>query len=287
MLEYFRKLDTTYQIELKEIVKTQQNFANRKALELSLIYYQKMKEFVKSKGFKNDEEEINYFKNIKPKLQSQVIYFKKIIQIQSNVPIGSVDTKKEFYSSYLLTMTAYHEENKEIIRYYRSFKTNLDINFFIRKNAILHRGLEPELSEVDYDQCTGYDLVIAKFIALEKLERYVRFQLMNIDSLDPQAFLPEDYNFSEQAFVPELVWTETKIALIEVLNIFKAANVFNNGTVDMKTIVAHFEYMLQIDLGDIYKGLNQIKERKKISKTHFIDQITENFKRKLEQDDSL
>ena len=54
----------------------------------------------------------------------------------------------------------------------------------------------------------------------------------------------------------------------------------------MKTIVKHFEYFLQTELGDHYKGVNKIKDRK-ITKTKFMDEIIENFKKKLDEEDSF
>jgi hypothetical protein len=93
-------------------------------------------------------------------------------------------------------------------------------------------------------------------------------------------------DISDQALKPELKWSLSKIGLIEVLHIFKAAGAFNDGTADMKTIVQHFEYFLQIDLGDHYKGVNKIKDRK-ISKTKFMDDILEKFKKKLDEEDSF
>jgi hypothetical protein len=217
MREYFQKLDFNYQNELKEIIKTLTNSNNLRALELSQIYYEKLKEFVSKNPFGNDSEEIYYFKFVKPKLLSQIVLFKKIIQIQTNFPIGSAEIKKEYYKAQLLKMTAYFEDNKVVINYYRSEKTNLDENFFVRKNAILHKGLEAEITEVDYKQCTGYDLIIANFIALEKLEQYVRIQMLNIDSIDQLNFAPGINDYSIQTFISEIEWTNTKIALIEVI----------------------------------------------------------------------
>lgn len=286
MKEYFQELDFNYQNELREIVKKQQNEVNKNALELSQIYYHKLKEYVKLNNFTSEADEINYFKNIKPKLQSQIIYFNKIIQIQSNIPIGCIETKKDYYSSHLKSMTGFYEDNRAVILYYRSFNTNLDCNFFIRKNACLHRDLEPEFAEVDFDQCTGYDLIIAKFMALEKLQHYIRLQIVNIDSLDPLTFLPGIYDNSAQSFVPEIEWSETKIALIEVLYVFKKAGAFCNGKIEMKSLVAHFEYLFKIDLGDHYKAVNEIKGRKN-SKTRFLDQVIHKFKSKLDEEDSL
>lgn len=286
MKEYFQELDFNYQNELREIIKTLTNNNNLKALELSQIYYEKLKEYVIKNPFRNESEEIYYFKFVKPKLLSQVILFKKIIQIETNFPIGSAEIKKEYYRAQLHKMNAYYEDHKEFINYYRSQKTSLDSNFFVRKNAILHKSLEMDITEVDYDQCTGYDLIIANFIALEKLEQYVRHQLLNVDSLDPLTMFSCMTDISDQALKPELKWSLSKIGLIEVLHIFKAAGAFNDGNADMKTIVKHFEYFLQIDLGDHYKGVNKIKDRK-ISKTKFMDDILEKFKKKLDEEDSF
>lgn len=286
MKTFFQTHDANYRNELREIVKSQSTFGNENALELSRKYYAELRKFVQMNDFVSEAEEINYFKYIKPKFQSQIIYFQRIIQIQACIPIGSTATKLDYYSSVLQTLTVFFQEHREIIHYYRAQKTNLDINFFIRKNAVLHKPLELELAEIDFRQCTGYDLIISKFIAFEKLEHYVQVQLQNVEALDAHSFSPGIIDLSAPSFEREIAWTDTKTALIETLHIFKVAGVFNHGNVDMKTLVSNFEYFLQIDLGDHYKTLSEIKSRKN-SKTKFLDQILENYKNRLDEEDSL
>ena len=286
MKTYFQTHDANYRDELRVIEKSLSASGNENALELSRKYYKELTEFVQINDFVCEAEEINYFKNIKPKFQSQIIYFQRVIKIRASIPIGSIETKRNYYSSVLQTLTVFFQEHSEIIHYYRARNTSLDVNFFIRKNAVLHKPLEPEFSEIDFNQCTGYDLIISKFIAFEKLEHYVQVQLKNVDTLDAHSPSSGIIDLSAPKFEREVAWTDSKTALIEAIHIFKVAGVFNHGNVDMKTLVSNFEYFLQIDLGDHYKTLSEIKSRKN-SKTKFFDQLLEKYQNRLDEEDSL
>jgi hypothetical protein len=53
-----------------------------------------MKSLVLSENFKTNFDEIHFFKEIKPKLFSKLIYYKKIHNIELNKPVCGYDTRK-------------------------------------------------------------------------------------------------------------------------------------------------------------------------------------------------
>src|SRR5665213_3453007 len=51
----------------------------------------KLKAFVLDSEFMNKEEEINFFKHLKPKFYSKLIYHQKVTSIQSHLPLAPMN----------------------------------------------------------------------------------------------------------------------------------------------------------------------------------------------------
>jgi len=60
------------------------------------ITLSKLKNFVLNNTFKDEEEEILFFKEIKPGIFSQLIYQVKINNIESKRPMGSIEIQQNF-----------------------------------------------------------------------------------------------------------------------------------------------------------------------------------------------
>ena len=56
-------------------------------------------------------------------------------------------------------------------------------------------------------------------------------------------------------------WTGTKRALVELIYALDTVGCLNKGTLDIKEIVAYFEEMLDIDLGDFYHCYMELKAK--------------------------
>ena len=57
-----------------------------KAINLVLEQITTTKDFILNKGFKNLEEEIQFFKELKPKILSKLIYYNSIYKIEAKKP---------------------------------------------------------------------------------------------------------------------------------------------------------------------------------------------------------
>jgi hypothetical protein len=55
---------------------------------------ERLKIFIKDYTFKDDNEEINFFKAIKPRFSSLVIYYQKVYNLEMNCPVNNIDAKK-------------------------------------------------------------------------------------------------------------------------------------------------------------------------------------------------
>jgi hypothetical protein len=47
-------------------------------------------------GFKDEQQEINFFKNIKPQILGKLIYYNKVFRIETTCPVAQENTSKLF-----------------------------------------------------------------------------------------------------------------------------------------------------------------------------------------------
>ena len=83
----------------------------------------KLRAFIVNYKFKNEEEEIYFFKVIKPEIVSQLIYHVKINNFESKRPLGSLEIQQCYILKELEKLTTYFNSHLEFYRYYRMNST--------------------------------------------------------------------------------------------------------------------------------------------------------------------
>lgn len=79
---------------------------------------------------------------------------------------------------------------------------------------------------------------------------------------------------------PGLQWLRTKIALVELIYALVGAGAVGNDQLHLKDIVAVFEHLFQIDLGNHSDVLMDIRSRKN-NPTSFVDELKAALLKKL------
>lgn len=67
--------------------------------------------------FQNEEEEIHFFKDIKPDILSRYLYFYKITRIEMKRPIGSDDVQREYLHCQLDNLKYFFDQNLDFYQY--------------------------------------------------------------------------------------------------------------------------------------------------------------------------
>jgi hypothetical protein len=105
-----------------------------KSIETSVTYLQILKNYSLDNEFQTKENEIYFFKNIKPKFSSKLIYFNKIRKLESYKPLGSKRIQRDYLENELNKLNICFGENTEFYNYYRLGGQSLDNKFFIRNS---------------------------------------------------------------------------------------------------------------------------------------------------------
>lgn len=227
----------------------------------------KLKEDVLERGFKNMDEEIYFFKHIKPQFVSKLIYYNSIYKIETKKPYGEKSIKK-YIREELAKLKQYFDNNLEFYRYYRTNNTFLDEKIFVRGKYDIKLNLYTYFFETDHSFSTSHDYKVAKIIANDQIQIYLEDQLYN--------------SRKNLSYTPGLKWTGSKTALIELIYGLYAQGVFDNGNADIKIIARVFERAFNVDLGDFYHTYLELKSRK-INRTKFLDSLREALIKKMDE----
>lgn len=122
MIDFVKNLQAEIQKDISCIERSEDNDI-KKSLEVSHILgeaFDRLKEFIISYEFKSEEEEIEFFKEIKPRLFCKLIYYRKIYNIEMMRPVASTESQKDYLKSELAAINTYMNKRLDFIRYYRS-----------------------------------------------------------------------------------------------------------------------------------------------------------------------
>lgn len=271
-----RKLDNSLQlIELDEsdsIRKVQ------KSISCIKDALSQLKSFILKYSFQNEEDEILFFKELKPDIFSKLIYHVKIFNIESRRPLGSYEVQKKFLCQELAKLTFFFNNNLEFYQYYRMNSTYLDDKYFIRGKEDLHLYQDSLMFYVDPDFSTSHDYMIAKIMAHDRLEVYLNKEL---EALSIKA---SNHHWGQSGFCDNnsLQWTDSKTALVELIYALYASGSLNNGHCEIRELTAFFEQIFNVRLTDIYRTYLEIKVRS--VPTKYIDNLKTALLRKMEED---
>jgi len=267
MLTYVYQVRKALETDLKQI---DNDISDKLKKSEQSIYYinsclKQLKEYVRQNKFPNQEDEIQFFKEIKPSIYSKLIYFVKIFNIESKRPNGSDESQKKYLLKELDKLEKYFSENLEFYQYMRNKMTFLDDKYFIRGKLDLRLYIDTFIYDADPDFSTSHDYKVAKIIANDLLNIYLKSELAIMER--------NDYSVNQNFAISKgkYAWTDSKAALIELIYAIHASKCISNGNIEIKEIAMFLETIFKIDLGDYYRDYLQIKNRQ--NPTKFIDSL--------------
>lgn len=241
--------------------------------------FEELREFIHQYTFQDANEEILFFKEIKPLILNKLIYFNDIYLLEIRKPNGSKDVLKEYYKNKQTVITKFCNANLDFYQYYRSKATHLDRYYFLRGHENYKLCHNCGILDKDPLFSTCCDHRVAKMLAYDMLEIYLQQRLQDVERMEvietSRASLPDN----------PFRWTGTKIAAIELGYAIYASGVLNNGNADIKEIMTYLEASFKIDLGDYYRTYLTIRERKR-DRTAFLNSLIEKLLRKMDENDN-
>jgi len=237
----------------------------------------KLKNFTASYEFIDVNDEINFFKNIKPKFSSKLIFYQKAYEIQLYLPIGHVTDLKNYYFKEIQKIEKYLNDNKELFSYYRSNSTLFDEIYFVRKKPDSWLLLSLDDYETDLDFTTFYDHKISKIVAFDLLSEFIKDSINKLDQKNELRKI----NLNNTG---DLIWTGSKVSLVELLYALQSTGSFNNGSIGIKDLANELQSLFNVDIGNYYRVFQEIRIRKS-SRTSFMDQLKDRLVKRMDESD--
>jgi len=237
----------------------------------------RLRSMVDASGFASQEEEIQFFKTVKPKFYSLLVWSAERYGFENARPVRAGKRRERFYLGQLDYISRFFHQHEFLYQYYRMGAVELDGSYFVR-------GAEPvgligaDLPALDPSFSTMGDYLFSKFIALERLREVV------ISEMEVPALAGTGVVRSKKG--RELRWTGDSCNLIElVYGIFDCRQV-NDGEVDLSDLMDVFEQCFQINLSRYFRRFTEIKRRKSMSKTRFLDEMARVVNKRIEDGDA-
>ncbi|MDR3008599.1 MAG: RteC domain-containing protein [Sphingobacterium sp.] len=246
----------------------------RKGYQLSNNILKKIRSALTGYKFKNEEEEIEFFKSIKPQIHAEVIFYIECYRTELDCP--QIKDKKA-QLSYLKQLSVYYAQlinkNNLIKLYYLTERKDEDNLLFLR-----NRNID---SFIPFDPLQEFDELFppastefARIIAYERVLKVIGEKMKAIR---------EESKGSTSRQIPALTWTASKSALIELAYAFHSTCVLNNGNIDVKSIIILFEQIFNSDLGNFYRTFQNIRIRD--NRTAFLDELKDKLMIRMDNTD--
>ncbi|MAE84403.1 MAG: tetracycline regulation of excision, RteC [Flammeovirgaceae bacterium] len=223
-------------------------------------------------------DEIYFFKEIKPKFVSKLIYHLSVFNIETNKPNGGIKVKRKYYQIQLDKLKQYFDNNLEFYRYYRTQSNYLDHKYFVRGKQDIRLTLDSFFFETDPNFSTSHDFKVSNILANDLLNVYLEDELNKLSMND----ITNHKSYLEPK--GKISWTESKVALIELMYGLHSRGVFNNGTADLKEIALFFEEVFGMELGQYHRTFLEIRIRK-TGRTKFINSLQDSLIRRMDEAD--
>ena len=237
-----------------------------------------VKKQIAENGFKNDEEEIQFFRTIKPQILGKLIYYNKVYRFETTCPVSNGKMYFSYFSMQFANLKREYIEhicNSDFYRYYRSGRTDRDDTYFKRGNINYHDGLNSIVFEIDPEFSTFYDYKIARIIANELLYSYLLTKINPDENPDAIQQKPESSK--------DIFWTESKNALVELTYALYASTSISHGKIGVRKISLMFQILFGITLGDLHHVFHRMKTRSG-SRTAFLDQLKSSLEEYMDKD---
>ncbi|RZK66101.1 MAG: hypothetical protein EOO85_27310, partial [Pedobacter sp.] len=192
-------------------------------------------------------------------------------------PVRRGKALERFYHVQLDYIERFFSQHGFLYEYYRTGAVELDALYFVRGGQ-WSGTVGADIPVLDPSFSTLGDYLFSKFMALEKLREIVLSE-MEVPSLTGAGAVRSKKG-------KELRWTGDSCNLIELAyGVFDCRQI-NNGEVDLSDIMDVLEQCFQINLSRYFRRFTEIKRRKSMSKTRFLDEMARVVNKRIEDGDA-
>lgn len=177
-------------------------------------------------SFGTESEEINYYRNERPKLLQFGVYYERLLDLETEKPIGK---ERRYYKEQENSLFNDSISIIEELKYYRLGSSEKDNIWFVKKS----------------EKCD----IFAVIKALLMLQKYLDNKLDNRQ-------IEEKISDSKR-----LKWTGTQAEYVEEITSWKETKVINHGEVTLKELHERFQLLFEVNITDFNGTSHEIMFR--------------------------
>jgi hypothetical protein len=244
-------------------------------------YMTQLKNYIQLHPFETEAEEIDFFKNQKPRFYCWNIYLVEEYGIQNNLPKGSSQMLRAYYLQELTYLERNFNHYRSIYQYYLDNETYKDEGYFLRSNLIGFQAGQEYLPP-DPAFSTNQDFLFSRFRAAGMLQDFIIRQIRLLENA------PDELLCAKRLQRKTLRWTGEKINLAELAYGIYFTGQLNDGKAEVMEIIEWLEESLVVELSkaQAYRMFLDIRRRKTISYTKFIDHMRDAIHRHIDDSNS-
>jgi hypothetical protein len=235
------------------------------SIQNSVAALEKLKTFFIKYKRLNKKEEIEFFRDIKPKFAAKLIYYNEIYTIETNKPLGSQKTIGKYYKAELNKLKVFFKKNQEFYRYFRTGNNCLDNKYFVRSKHDIKLMVDSFYFQADHRFSTSHDYKVARILANDAIIIFLEEQIAKSETKPINRPVSHSLSKSQK-------WTGSKVELIELIYALHTEGIFNNGASGLKEVTTFFESAFNIDLGQFNRVFLEIRNRKS-DRTKFLNTL--------------
>ncbi len=274
---FCEKLYMQLEDEIEQIAITKPTPLKRLTASLNCIRksLMELKDYIIQNPLVDQQEEIHFFKQIKPKFYCLQIFEIEVYNINSAIPSGTEDDILAYYLGELKIVQRFFNQNQFHYHYYRMDAEELDKLYFVRGTEN-QSVLIPVVPDLDPTFSTNCDYIFSKIRAYEMLRDYLL-------AIVGKSGLENDGKYLRHGRKRDpLNWTGDTINLVELAYGIYVTDQLNGGKVSLADIVYWLETSLHVDLSRYYRRFEDIKRRKSKSKTFYLDHMRTSIHQRID-----
>jgi len=232
-----------------------------------------LKEELRNYSFTGKEEEIIYFRDLAPKVYSQLFYYMKVYAVENYRRFISPERFRSILQEEMTRIDEFYGRHGELVQRAPGGNSFWDDCLYTRQ-GYGDWWVEKEVMYIDEDFTIG-SYWVAMNLANAELMRWLKAQLAELDR--PVA---EDARDKERK--GKLLWTANGVDLVELVYALHLKGCLNNGQATLKDTMEGLAAFLGADPGKYHITIQEIA-RRKISPTKFLKSLMEELQRKLDE----
>lgn len=173
MQKYVSQLYRKYLKELRVVdrSRTPKLGAGNSEMNLSRIYFQKLAKYIATEGFKDEAEEILFFKTLLPPFHGLYIFHLKMEIIEEHFLTAQLSHKRLFLNRVLKILNRRVKRHADFCEIVKRNNPLINRRHFLRSKGKVNIPVEYTLLK-DYPLCTTASLKLAEVIAYNRLLDY-------------------------------------------------------------------------------------------------------------------